>query len=74
MALGLKTTPYQGFACSAVRFNMLCRAMLGCVHTAALPDAASYREVCVALRQEHDKEVAISQQLMVRAGPEDKQS
>jgi hypothetical protein len=33
---------------------------------AGLPDAATYRDVCVALRQEHDKEVAISQQLQVR--------
>lgn len=30
-----------------------------------LPDAGNYREVCVALRQEHDREVAISQQLQV---------
>jgi hypothetical protein len=33
---------------------------------AGMPDAATYRDVCVALRQEHDKEVAISQQLQVR--------
>lgn len=32
---------------------------------AAMSDAASYRDVCTALRQEHDREVAISQQLMV---------
>lgn len=32
---------------------------------AVLPDAGNYRDVCVALRQEHDREVAISQQLVV---------
>lgn len=37
---------------------------------AVLFDANSYRNVCVALRQEHDKEVAISQQLMVRTRPQ----
>ncbi|KAF6264768.1 hypothetical protein COO60DRAFT_1654950 [Scenedesmus sp. NREL 46B-D3] len=31
-----------------------------------LPDAATYRDVCVALRQEHDKEVAGSQQLQAQ--------
>jgi hypothetical protein len=36
---------------------------------AGLPDAATYRDVCVALRQEHDREVAISQQLQVRLPP-----
>jgi hypothetical protein len=43
----------------------MCRSCCD-AHAAALPDASSYREVCVALRQEHDREVAISQQLMVR--------
>lgn len=33
-----------------------------------LPDASNYREICVALRQEHDREVAISQQLQVWQG------
>eukprot|EP00775_Hariotina_reticulata_P012912 gene12912-13039_t len=33
---------------------------------AALPDASSYRNVCVALRQEHDREVLISQQLQAQ--------
>lgn len=33
---------------------------------AGLPDAATYRDVCVALRQEHDREVAISQQLQAQ--------
>jgi len=41
-------------------------AWLSCA--AVLPDASSYRDVCVALRQEHDREVAISQQLMVGFG------
>lgn len=41
---------------------MLC---CGVVCPAVLPDAANYRDVCVALRQEHDREVAISQQLVV---------
>eukprot|EP00878_Enallax_costatus_P017239 GHUV01018100.1.p1 GENE.GHUV01018100.1~~GHUV01018100.1.p1 ORF type:complete len:564 (+),score=220.22 GHUV01018100.1:880-2571(+) len=33
---------------------------------AGLPDASNYREICVALRQEHDREVAISQQLQAQ--------
>eukprot|EP00879_Flechtneria_rotunda_P024027 GHRR01025449.1.p1 GENE.GHRR01025449.1~~GHRR01025449.1.p1 ORF type:complete len:555 (+),score=232.10 GHRR01025449.1:142-1806(+) len=32
----------------------------------ALPDASNYRDICVALRQEHDREVAISQQLQAQ--------
>jgi hypothetical protein len=39
------------------------------VLAAGLPDAATYRDVCIALRQEHDREVAISQQLQVRLPP-----
>jgi hypothetical protein len=48
-----------------VHHLQLCAALCA-VAVAGLPDAATYHDVCVALRQEHDKEVAISQQLQVR--------
>lgn len=35
---------------------------------AGLPDADSYRELCAALRRQHDEEVSISQQLQVGPG------
>ena len=48
---------------------LLLLVVCGCAAThAVLPDAGSYRDICIALRQEHDREVLISQQLQVRAG------
>jgi hypothetical protein len=44
---------------------MLCGALFSSFCPAVLPDAGNYRDVCVALRQQHDREVAISQQLVV---------
>lgn len=58
LRLADRAAPCRAVSCHAAA----CRC-----RSAVLPDASSYRDVCVALRQEHDREVAISHQLMVRA-------
>jgi hypothetical protein len=51
--------------CACIMQVMIACACVVDHSCAALPDAGSYRDVCVALRQEHDREVLISQQLQV---------
>jgi hypothetical protein len=67
--------PQHGLSCARISqprtfsgtLPVSCATATTATAAAALPGAAAYRDVCIALRQEHDREVAISQQLQVCA-------